>query len=55
MSLTRKTTQSHLGFHFLLLTSASGMSVFGGDEDRRRLNDIVSEVVAELNVRVHAH
>ena len=55
MSLTRKTTQSHLGFHFLLLTSASGKSVFGGDEDRRRLNDIVSEVVAELNVRVHAH
>jgi hypothetical protein len=55
MSLNRKTTQSHLGFHFLLLTSASGKSVFGGDEDRRRLNDIVSEVVAELNVRVHAH
>jgi hypothetical protein len=55
MSLTHKANPAPLGFHFLLLTSASGKSVFGGDEDRRRLNDIVSEVVAELNVRVHAH
>ena len=55
MNVTRKTTQSHLGFHFLLLTSASGKSVFGSDEDRRRLNDVVSEVVDELKVRVHAH
>jgi hypothetical protein len=55
MNVTRKTAQSHLGFHFLLLTSASGKSVFGGDDDRRRLNEVVSEVVAELKVRVHAH
>lgn len=55
MNVTRKTTQSHLGFHFLLLTSASGKPVFGGDDDRRRLNDVVSEVVDELKVRVHAH
>ena len=55
MKVTRKTAQSPLGFHFLLLTSASGKSVFGSDDDRRRLNDIVSEVVDELSVRVHAH
>jgi hypothetical protein len=42
-------------FHFLLLFSANGKPVFGDDEDRRRLNRIVSEVVAELQVRVHAH
>ena len=55
MNVTRKTTQARLGFHFLLLSSASGKSVFGSDDDRRRLNDIVSEVVEELRVRVHAH
>jgi hypothetical protein len=55
MNVTRKSAQSHLGFHFLLLSSASGKSVFAGDDDRRRLNDIVREVIAELNVRVHAH
>jgi hypothetical protein len=43
------------GFHFLLLFSANGKPVFGDDEDRRRLNRIVSTVVAELQVRVHAH
>ena len=55
MNVTRRTTQSPLGFHFLLLSSASGKSVFAGDDDRRKLNDIVREVVDELKVRVHAH
>lgn len=55
MNVTRKPAQSHLGIHFLLLSSASGKSVFGSDADRARLNDIVREVVAELQVRVHAH
>ena len=41
-------------FHFLLLFSANGKAIFGDDDDRRRLNRIVSEVVAELQVRVHA-
>ncbi|HEY0340035.1 MAG TPA: hypothetical protein VGC34_04460, partial [Steroidobacteraceae bacterium] len=43
------------GFHFLLLFSANGKTVFGGDADRRKLNDIVGRIVAELRVRVHAH
>jgi hypothetical protein len=55
MNVTRRTTQSPLGFHFLLLSSASGKSVFAGDDDRRKLNDVVREVVDELKVRVHAH
>ena len=46
---------SRLGFHFLLLFSANGKSVFGHDEDRRKLNEIVADVVADLRVRVHAH
>ena len=46
---------SRLGFHFLLLFSANGKSVFGHDEDRRKLNDIVADVIADLRVRVHAH
>jgi hypothetical protein len=52
MTVPRK---SAAGFHFLLLFSANGKPVFGDDEDRRRLNRIVCEVVAELQVRVHAH
>jgi hypothetical protein len=55
MNMTRKSAQSPLGFHFLLLSSASGKSVFATDEDRRKLNDVVREVVSELEVRVHAH
>ena len=55
MNVTRKPTQSSLGFHFLLLSSASGKSIFATDEDRRKLNDVVREVVGELAVRVHAH
>jgi REP element-mobilizing transposase RayT len=55
MKLSRKPAQSSLGFHFLLLFSANGKSVFGGDDDRSKLNDIVAEVVTELGVRVHAY
>ena len=55
MKVPRKSAQSHLGFHFLLLFSASGKSVFGSDDDRRKLNDVVAEVVSELRVRVHAY
>ena len=55
MNVTRRPAQSPLGFHFLLLSSASGKSVFANDEDRRKLNDVVREVVGELQVRVHAH
>lgn len=55
MNVARKLVQSRLGFHFLLLFSANGKAVFGNDEDRRILNQIVGEVVGELGVRVHAH
>jgi len=55
MKAPRKLIQPGLGFHFLLLFSANGKSVFGEDDDRRRLNDIVAEIVAELQVRVHAY
>ena len=55
MNVTRRTNQAHLGFHFLLLSSASGKSIFANDDDRRKLNDIVREVIDELKVRVHAH
>ena len=55
MSVPRKSGPSPSGFHFLLLLSANGKPVFADDDDRRRLNRIVSEVVAELQVRVHAH
>ncbi|HWW79894.1 MAG TPA: hypothetical protein VNY82_09880, partial [Steroidobacteraceae bacterium] len=53
--MPRKPLQSQLGFHFLLLFSANGKAVFGSDEDRRKLNEIVAGIVAELRVRVHAH
>ena len=52
--MTRKSAQSRPGFHFLLLFSASGKTVFGADEDRRKLKEIVAAVVDELGVRVHA-
>ena len=55
MKVPRKPAQSGLGFQFLLLFSANGKSVFGDDDERRKLNDIVGEVVAELQVRVHAY
>jgi REP element-mobilizing transposase RayT len=55
MKVPRKPAQPNPGFHFLLLFSANGKSVFGGDDDRRRLNDIFGEIVAELQVRVHAY
>ena len=55
MKVPRKPLQSPLGFHFLLLFSANGKAVFGSDEDRRKLNEIVAGIVAELRVRVHAH
>lgn len=55
MKMQRKPAQPRPGFHFLLLFSANGKSIFGGDDDRRRLNDIIAEIVAELQVRVHAH
>ncbi len=55
MNVARKLVQSRLGFHFLLLFSANGKAVFGNDEDRRTLNQIVGEVVGELGVRVHAY
>jgi REP element-mobilizing transposase RayT len=55
MKELRQPAQSRLGVHFLLLFSANGKSVFGGDDDRRKLNDIVGEIVAELQVRVHAY
>jgi len=55
MKESRKPAQPGLGVHFLLLFSANGKSVFGGDDDRRKLNDIVGEIVAELQVRVHAY
>jgi hypothetical protein len=51
----RKSAQSRPGFHFLLLFSANGKSVFGSDDDRRKLSEIVAAVVAELEVRVHAY
>jgi len=51
----RKSAQSRPGFHFLLLSSASGKTVFGADADRRKLDQIVAEVVSELGVRVHAY
>lgn len=53
--MPRKSAQSRPGCHFLLLSSASGKTVFGADEDRRKLNQIVAEVVGELDVRVHAY
>jgi REP element-mobilizing transposase RayT len=55
MKVPRKSAQSRLGFHFLLLFSANGKTVFGHDEDRRKLNEIAAEVIDELHVRVHAH
>jgi REP element-mobilizing transposase RayT len=55
MRVPRKSAQARLGFHFLLLFSASGKSVFGSDADRRKLNDVVAEVIGELRVRVHAY
>jgi REP element-mobilizing transposase RayT len=55
MKVPRKSAHSRLGFHFLLLFSANGKSVFGHDEDRRKLNEIVADVIADLRVRVHAH
>jgi hypothetical protein len=55
MTVLRKQVQSRPGFHFLLLFSASGKTVFGGDDDRRRLGDIVAGIIGELRVRVHAH
>ena len=55
MKVPRKSAQSRLGFHFLLLFSANGKTIFGNDDDRRKLNEIVGEVIAELRVRVHAH
>jgi REP element-mobilizing transposase RayT len=55
MKVPRKAAQARLGFHFLLLFSASGKSVFGSDDDRRKLNDVVAEVSGELRVRVHAY
>ena len=55
MKMQRKHAQPRPGFHFLLLFSANGKSIFGGDDDRRRLNDIIAGIVAELQVRVHAH
>jgi hypothetical protein len=55
MKVPRKPAQSGLGFQFLLLFSANGKSVFGDDDERRKLNDIVGAVVAELQVRVHAY
>jgi hypothetical protein len=55
MKVPRKPAQSHPGFHFLLLFSANGKAVFEGDDDRRKLNDIVACIVEELHVRVHAH
>jgi REP element-mobilizing transposase RayT len=55
MKVPRKPAHARLGFHFLLLFSANGKSVFGHDDERRKLNEVVAEVVAELRVRVHAH
>jgi REP element-mobilizing transposase RayT len=55
MKVLRKPAQPALGFHFLLLFSANGKSVFGDDDDRRQLNEIVGEIVSELKVRVHAY
>ena len=55
MKVSRKSAQSPPGFHFLLLFSANGKAVFGGDDDRRKLNQVVAEVIADLQVRVHAH
>jgi hypothetical protein len=55
MSVPLKSQATPSGFHFLLLFSANGKPVFVDDDDRRRLNRIVAEVVAELQVRVHAH
>ena len=55
MRMSRQHAPPSLGFHFLLLSSANGKSVFADDADRRKLNEIVSAVVADLQVRVHAH
>jgi REP element-mobilizing transposase RayT len=55
MKVPRKPAHPRLGFHFLLLFSANGKSVFAHDGERRKLNEIVAEVIAELRVRVHAH
>ena len=55
MKESRKPAQPGPGVYFLLLFSANGKSVFGDDDDRRKLNDIVGEIVAELQVRVHAY
>jgi hypothetical protein len=55
MKVPRKSAQSRPGFHFLLLFSANGKTIFGNDDDRRKLNEIVGEVIGELRVRVHAH
>ena len=55
MTVPRKPLQPRLGFHFLLLFSANGKTIFGDDDDRRRLGDIVARIVGELRVRVHAH
>jgi hypothetical protein len=53
--VARKPAQSHLGFHFLLMFSANGKTVFGTDDDRRKLNEIVAGIVTELGVRLHAY
>ena len=55
MKVANKPVKSRPGFHFLLLFSANGKAVFGGDDDRRRLNDVVAETVASLRARVHAY
>ena len=53
--MPRKPVQARPGCHLLLLFSANGKTIFGNDDDRRKLNEIVGEVIAELRVRVHAH
>jgi hypothetical protein len=55
MKEPRKPLQSQPGFHFLLLFSANGKTIFGSDADRHKLNEIVAGIVAELPVRVHAY
>ncbi len=53
--MPRKSAQSRPGFHFLLLFSANGKTVFGADADRHKLDEIVADVVGELAVRLHAY